>query len=67
LLQQIDTNHDTPELTRLSALRRFALRFINLDDLGYAVSPFTRDGAREALGMATVETNQTTQTPGAHK
>jgi hypothetical protein len=37
------------------ALRAFALRFLDPEDLGYVVNARVRDDARQALGMSRVE------------
>lgn len=41
---------------RNAQLRRFALRFLDPEDLGHAVNPEIRDAARRVLGMQPVET-----------
>lgn len=45
-------------VTRNIALRAFALRFLDPEDLGYVVNPCVRDAARMALGMQPVEMNR---------
>ena len=40
---------------RIKQLEAFANRFLDPEDLGYAVNKYFRDDAREALGMKRVE------------
>ena len=40
---------------RIKRLEEFASRFLNPDDLGWAIGKFDRDEAREALGKERVE------------
>lgn len=43
---------------RNAQLRRFALRLLDPEDLGHAVTPEIRDEARKVLGMKPVETQR---------
>ena len=40
---------------RIKRLEEFASRFLNPDDLGWAIGKYDRDEAREALGKERVE------------
>ena len=40
---------------RINRLEEFASRFLNPDDLGWAIGKYDRDEAREALGKERVE------------
>jgi hypothetical protein len=40
---------------RIKQLEAFVNRFLDPEDLGYAVNKYFRDDAREALGMKRVE------------
>ena len=40
---------------RIKRLEEFVNRFLNPEDLGWAIGKFDRDEAREALGMERVE------------
>lgn len=42
-------------LARIKRLEEFASRFLNPDDLGWAIGKYDRDEAREALGKERVE------------
>jgi len=53
-LQLIEKNVDILK-PRIEQLEAFVNRFLDPEDLGYAVNKCLRDDAREALGMKRVE------------
>jgi hypothetical protein len=53
-LQLLEKNVDILK-PRIEQLESFVNRFLDPEDLGYAVNHFLRDDAREALGMKRVE------------
>lgn len=48
-------------MERLKRLEEFANRFLHPEDLGFTVTAWIRDDAREALGMPAVETPRSTK------
>ena len=53
-LQQLEKNVDILK-PRIEQLEAFVNRFLDPEDLGYAVNKCFRDDAREALGISRVE------------